>query len=103
MDRVRRAAAGGKSLTATDGTLLADLKALVEPGMRGDPMGPLLWTAKSPRNLAAELQTLGHRIGHNGVAKLLRQLATTCRPIARRSRGPATPTATSSSITSTIR
>lgn len=73
-DRVRRAGGGRKSLTATDGTLLADLQALVEPVTRGDPMAPLLWTAKSLRKLAAELQARGHRIGHNVVAKLLREL-----------------------------
>lgn len=60
-----------------DATLLGDLQALVEPATRGDPMAPLLWTAKSLRNLAAELQALGHRIGHNVVAKLLRQLGYT--------------------------
>jgi hypothetical protein len=37
-------------------------------------MAPLLWTAKSLRKLAAELQGLGHRIGHNSVAELLRSL-----------------------------
>ncbi|MEO1990280.1 MAG: ISAzo13 family transposase [Martelella sp.] len=73
-DRVRRAGGGRKSLTAKDGTLLADLQALVEPVTRGDPMAPLLWTAKSLRKLAAELQARGHRIGHNVVARLLREL-----------------------------
>jgi transposase len=73
-DRVRRAGGGRKSLTATDETLLDDLRTLVEPVTRGDPMAPLLWTAKSLRKLAAELQACGHRIGHNVVAKLLREL-----------------------------
>lgn len=73
-DRVRRAGGGRKSLAATDTTLVNDLQALVEPVTRGDPMAPLLWTAKSLRRLAAELQALGHRIGHNVVAKLLREL-----------------------------
>jgi transposase len=73
-DRVRRAGGGRKALTATDKTLLSDLQALVEPVTRGDPMAPLLWTAKSLRKLAAELRACGHRIGHNVVAKLLRQL-----------------------------
>ncbi len=76
-DRVRRAGAGRKSLAVMDATPLGDLQALVEPATRGDPMAPLLWTAKSLRNLAAELQALGHRIGHNVVAKLLRQLGYT--------------------------
>jgi hypothetical protein len=47
---------------------------LVEPTTRGDPTAPLLWTAKSLRNLAAGLRELGHRIGHNVVADLLRDL-----------------------------
>ena len=74
LDRVRRKGGGRPSLVVTDPTLLADLKALVEPATRGDPMAPLLWTAKSLRNLAAELGELGHRIGHNVVADLLRGL-----------------------------
>ena len=73
-DRVRRAGGGRKSLSATDPTLVADLQTLVDPVTRGDPMAPLLWTAKSLRRLATELQALGHRIGHNVVAKLLREL-----------------------------
>jgi hypothetical protein len=54
--------------------LRSDLRALVEPVTRGDPMAPLLWTAKSLRKLAAELRALGHRIHHNVVAKLLREM-----------------------------
>ncbi|KOF12434.1 transposase [Ensifer adhaerens] len=76
-DRVRRQGGGRRSLAATDATLLADLKDLVEPATRGDPMAPLLWTAKSLRNLASGLGALGHRIGHNVVADLLRQMGYT--------------------------
>jgi hypothetical protein len=54
--------------------LLADLKELVEPSTRGDPIAPLLWTAKSLRNLAGGLRELGHRICHNVVADLLRDM-----------------------------
>jgi transposase len=72
--RVRRPGGGRKSLTLTDATLLGDLKGLLESATRGDPMAPLLWTAKSLRKLAAELRGLGHRIGHNSVAELLRGL-----------------------------
>jgi transposase len=74
IDRVRRPGGGRKSLASTDATLLEDLRSLVEPVTRGDPMTPLLWTAKSLRNLAAELRAGGHRIGHNVVAKLLGEL-----------------------------
>ena len=72
--RVRREGGGRKALAITDATLLADLKELVEPSTRGDPMAPLLWTAKSLRNLAAGLRGLGHRICHNVVADLLREM-----------------------------
>ncbi len=72
--RVRREGGGRRALVAKDPTLLADLKRLVEPATRGDPMAPLLWTAKSLRRLATELGELGHRIGHNVVADLLRSL-----------------------------
>ena len=72
--RVRRPGGGRKKLTETDATLLSDLQALVEPTTRGDPEAPLLWTSRSLRNLAEALQAMGHRIGHNVVADLLRQL-----------------------------
>jgi hypothetical protein len=73
-DRVRRAGAGRPPLVVTDPTVLEDLKELVEPTTRGDPEAPLLWTARSLRNLAAALRERGHRIGHNVVADLLRGL-----------------------------
>lgn len=76
-DRVRRQGGGRRPLAATDATLLADLKDLVESATRGDPMAPLLWTAKSLRNLASGLGALGHHIGHNVVADLLRQMGYT--------------------------
>jgi hypothetical protein len=73
-ERVRRKGGGRKPLTVTDPSLLGDLKGLVEPTTRGDPTVPLLWTAKSLRNLAAGLRDLGHRICHNVVADLLRDM-----------------------------
>jgi len=72
--RVRRSGAGRKPLTETDPTLLADLERLVDGESRGDPEGPLRWTAKSLRNLAAELQAQGHQVSARSVAPLLRCL-----------------------------
>jgi transposase len=72
--RVRRPGAGRKPLTENDASLLDDLRRLVEPTTRGDPERPLLWTAKSLRNLAACLGELGHRISHSSVRTLLRKL-----------------------------
>lgn len=54
--------------------MLADLQGLVEPATRGNPQAPLLWTNRSLRNLTAALQAMGHRVCHNAVANLLRQL-----------------------------
>jgi hypothetical protein len=72
--RVRRPGGGRKKLIETDATLLSDLQGLAEPTTRGDPQAPLLWTSRSLRNLAEALRAMGHRIGHNVVADLLRQL-----------------------------
>jgi transposase len=72
--RVRRPGAGRKPLTETDPTLLGDLERLVDDTSRGDPEAPLRWTAKSLRNLAAELREQGHRISAASVAPLLRRL-----------------------------
>jgi hypothetical protein len=70
--RSRRPGGGGKPLTQTDPTLLADLEALVEPSTRGDPQSPLRWTCTSTRKLAEQLQARGHRVGARTVAALLR-------------------------------
>jgi hypothetical protein len=72
--RVRCPGGGRKKLTTTDATLLTDLRGLVEPTTRGDPEAPLLWTSRSLRNLAEALREMGHRVGHNVVGDLLRQL-----------------------------
>jgi transposase len=72
--RVRKRGGGRKRLTVTDQTLLEDLEALVADEARGDPESPLLWTAKSVRALARALREKGHRVSHETVAKLLRDL-----------------------------
>ena len=53
--RVRRPGGGRKKLSETDPELAAQLRALVEPQTRGDPMSLLVWTTKSTKNLAAAL------------------------------------------------
>ena len=42
--RIRKTGGGRKRKTVEDPTLVTDLKSLVEPATRGDPMQPLLWT-----------------------------------------------------------
>jgi transposase len=72
--RVRKPGAGRKRKTEQDLTLLKDLKALVDPSTRGDPMGPLLWTTRSLRNLVKELSKLGHKVSRTVVGELLHDL-----------------------------
>ena len=72
--RSRRPGGGRKKTTEKDPTLLPDLKALVESTTRGDPESPLLWTARSLRNLVATLTEQGHQTSTKMVARLLKEL-----------------------------
>ena len=71
--RVRSEGAGRKRAVESDPKLLDDLRALVEADTRGDPERVLLWTSKSLRNLADELQAQGHQAGKDLVARLLKR------------------------------
>ena len=42
---VRRPGSGRPALTETDATLLEDLRQLLEPATKGDPMRPLRWVS----------------------------------------------------------
>lgn len=72
--RVRKPGGGRKKTTESDPTLLSDLRALAESTTRGDPESPLLWTAKSLRNLVAALKKQGHKASKNLVSRLLKEL-----------------------------
>ena len=72
--RVRDAGGGRKSLAETDPGLARELKALVDPETRGDPMSALVWTTKSTRNLAQTLTGRGHTISQRTVARMLRAM-----------------------------
>ena len=69
---IRKTGGGRKSKACEDPTLVADLKALVEPVTRGDPMQPLLWTTRSLRNLVKALAKNGHEVCPTVVGELLR-------------------------------
>jgi hypothetical protein len=71
LTRIRRIGGGRHRLTTSDCTLLKDLHDLVDPATRGDPMSPLLWTCQSTRHLAQALNTRGHDVSHQTVARLL--------------------------------
>ena len=72
--RVRRPGGGRKRAAELDPGLRDALDRLVEPTTRGDPMSPLRWTSRSLRNLAAELQHLGHAVSHRVVGELLHDM-----------------------------
>jgi transposase len=72
--RIRRAGGGRHALAQTDPRLLQDLRRLVDPATRGDPMSPLLWTCKSTRNLADALTAMGHELSHQTVGRLLTEM-----------------------------
>jgi hypothetical protein len=70
--RMRKEGGGRKRKTIEDPTLVVDLKSLVAPATRGDPMRPLLWTSRSLRHLVTELARKGHNVSATVVGDLLR-------------------------------
>lgn len=72
--RSRRTGGGRKRTSEKDPTLVPDLKELVESTTRGDPESPLLWTARSQRNIVEALKKKGHQTSMKMVSKLLKEL-----------------------------
>src|SRR5258708_3788730 len=72
--RSRRVGGGRKAKRSEDELLLPDLKRLVEPATRGDPMRTLRWTSKSLRHLAEALKDRGHTVCPHVIADCLREL-----------------------------
>lgn len=72
--RSRKPGGGRKKLTEKHPELLPTLKKLVEATTRGDPESPLLWTARSQRNLVDAMEAKGYRISKHSLANLLKEL-----------------------------
>ena len=72
-NRIRKKGGGRKNITETNPDIVKSLKLLVDPVTRGDPESPLLWTAKSTRNLADELSKKDSKISHSKVCDLLKK------------------------------
>src|SRR5690606_35478784 len=72
--RSRKPGGGRKKLTEKHAELLPTLKELVEATTRGDPESPLLWTARSQRNLVDGLKAKGYSLSQRTLANLLRAL-----------------------------
>ena len=73
-ERIRRPGGGRPAIEDGDPTLRHDLTTLLEATTRGDPQSPLLWTCKSTRNLADELNRMGHHVSHTTVALILHDM-----------------------------
>jgi transposase len=73
-NRTRKTGGGRKRTVDLDPALRHDLEGLIEPITRGDPESPLRWTAKSVRNLAEEMQNLGHATSHRMITELLHEM-----------------------------
>lgn len=71
---IRRPGGGRRSLAASDASLQANLKRLVEPATRGSSTSPLLWTSKSTRHLAQALGEMGYDVSYRTVARMLHDM-----------------------------
>jgi hypothetical protein len=72
--RQRRPGGGRKPLTHHQPGLVQALDRLIDPVTRGSPTGPLRWTCKGTRELAAALQAEGYEIGASSVRQHLAAL-----------------------------
>lgn len=89
--RIRKAGGGRKRLREQERTLAQDLARLVDPGTRGDPESPLLWTSKSTDKLAAALRQHGQRIAQRSVYNLLKESGYTLQSNRKRDEGRSHP------------
>jgi hypothetical protein len=68
---IRQSGGGRKKATDLDSTLVDAVKNLVAPHTVGDPMRPLIWTSKSTRKIASELENQGFSVSYNIVNRIL--------------------------------
>ena len=69
---IRKSGGGRKSKAKTDQKLISDLESIINDSIAGDPMSNLKWTCKSTRNIADELNKLGHQVTHETVRSILK-------------------------------
>jgi hypothetical protein len=74
LGRIRKVGGGRKNKTSLDKTLQADISKIIEASTCGDPETPLLWTSKSTRAIADELNQDEPRVSHSLVAKVLDEM-----------------------------
>ena len=74
LQRIRKVGGGRKRKDVLDKDLVQDISNILEASTRGDPETPLLWSSKSTRKIADELNKERQRVSHTTVAKLLDEM-----------------------------
>lgn len=72
--RIRKKGGGRKKKVDNDPTLKSDLMNIIESSTRGDPETPLLWSSKSTRKIAEELNKYKARVSHTVIGELLDEM-----------------------------
>jgi hypothetical protein len=85
--RSRRVGGGRKKVEEKYPDLLLELKELVEATTRGDPESPLLWTARSLRNLTKAMKDRGYPMSNSTLSRLLKKLGYSLQSNAKRLEG----------------
>jgi len=90
-DRVRGPGAGRPPVEVSQPGIAEALDALVEPGTRGDPMGPLRWTTRSTRALAEDLGRAGFTCSYPVVGSMLKAMGYSLQGVAKTLEGAGHP------------
>ncbi len=72
-DKLRAEGGGRKKVESKDQKIIADLEIIMDENTAGDPMSFLRWSSRSTRKISGELKSLGHDVGPNTVARLLKE------------------------------
>jgi len=73
-NRIRKKGGGRKRVVEQEPKILEAIVNIVTPHTMGNPMNPLIWTSKSIRKIAKQLQEMGYKICHEVVRKSLIEL-----------------------------
>ena len=73
-DEIRRKGGGRKAVMECDLDVKKDIESILLETTAGDPMSRLIWTCKSVRSIADELQAKGHEISFKTVNRILHEL-----------------------------
>ncbi len=71
--KLRAEGGGRKKVELKDQKIIDDLETIMDENTAGDPMSFLRWSSKSTRKISEELKSMGHDVGPNTVARLLKE------------------------------